>query len=724
MRIGIRFKLLVLSLFLFTIPWLGYQYVWELESFLRVGQEQTMVGTARAVATALHERPNLFDKQASYLQDVKPGTDLYAHKIIDPIRLDGNLDDWIDYRHHAVTYDEKYMLSQTTSYNDIASTESGYRKEDLQFEHMVGIYNDYLYGYFQVTDDHVVMRPKNSLRVDRNDFLYIALTDQNNHYHRYIVANRESGWIAAYELGQDPTSYRPLATELRIQGHWEITEQGYNIELRMPLTMVADKIAFMISDVDNSEQPDIELRIGTANPDHPDSLGTVLVPSPEIEQIVRGLKHSGARVWVVDKHKRVMARSGDIQSSIGLQTNIASNNDNSAWSHLEQTYLLPLYYQVLTRPPAHFVDDLQDAYALQGQEIDKALLGEANTLWRLSPDNKAVILSAAHPIWLGENVMGAVVVEQTTHGIRTLRNKALEKLFNVIFLVMTLGTLALFLFASRISSRIRKLRNQTEKAIDEQGRIIGNIIPSQDYDEIGDLSRTFHQVLDKLKQYHSYLENMASRLSHELRTPVAVVKSSLEMLQLDEHADKDTTYLVRAQEGVNRLSLILNNMSEASRLEQALKNNEKERFTVNTLLTSCAQGYQLAYPKRRFKANIDCTEKNLDGSPELFVQMLDKIIANAVDFSPEDSEISIALIKSNHQCILHIENSGPILSKEMQSQLFDSMISVRTSQHQNEPHLGLGLFIARIIAEYHGGAISIQNRDDHDGVRVTIQFPE
>ncbi|XOV78603.1 MAG: proteobacterial dedicated sortase system histidine kinase [Aestuariibacter sp.] len=712
MRVGIRFKLLILSLFLFTIPWLGYQYVWELESYLRLGQEQTMVGTARAVATALHERPKLFDKQASYLKDVKPGTDLYAHKIIDPIKLDGELSDWLDYRHHAVQYDEQYLLYSTREY----------QTHDLHFEHMVGIYKNYLYAYFEVIDDKVIMRAPNALRVDRNDYLYIALTDHNNRFHRYIIAPRTSGWVNAYELYPNVESLRPMNVESRIQGHWEITETGYNIELRMPLAMMADKIAFMVADTDSAANPDTQLRIGTADPDRPDSLGTVLVPSPEIEQIVRGLQHSGARVWVVDKHKRVMARSGSIQSSTGLTARMDNGTTENWWDYIEEHYLLPMYYQILTRPPANFIDDLQDAFALQGQEIDKALGGEASTLWRLSPDNKAVILSAAHPIWLDDKVMGAVIVEQTTHGIRTLRNKALEKLFNVILLVMFLGTLALFLFASRISFRIRKLRDQTEQAIDDQGRIVSSIEPSQDYDEIGDLSRTFHQVLEKLKQYHNYLENMASRLSHELRTPVAVVKSSLEMLQLNHPAELDTPYLDRAQEGVKRLSLILNNMSEASRLEQALKSTDKESFELNALVRSCLQGYQLAYPDRHFIAELSDTKKVLNGSPELFVQMLDKIIANAVDFSPENSDIKFALRNNGNHCYLHIDNIGPLLSHEMQSQLFDSMISVRTSQHQNEPHLGLGLFIARIIAEYHGASISIKNREENDGVRVTIGF--
>ena len=61
---GLRFKLLLLSGFLFSIPWLGYEYVWEMEKYLRAGQERTLLGTVRAVATALHERPKLFDAQA------------------------------------------------------------------------------------------------------------------------------------------------------------------------------------------------------------------------------------------------------------------------------------------------------------------------------------------------------------------------------------------------------------------------------------------------------------------------------------------------------------------------------------------------------------------------------------------------------------------------------------------------------------------------------------
>lgn len=715
-RFGIRLKLLLLSLFLFTIPWLGYQYVWELESYLRTGQEQTMEGTARAVATALHERPSLFDSQSSYLQDVKPGTDLYAHKIIDPIQLDGLLDDWVDYRHLSLLYSEMQLIEQNEFYDP----------ESFHFEHMVGQYNKYLYAMFEVVDDHLIYRPKNSLRVDRNDYLLIAVTDPQGAFRRYIVAPQQSGWVNAYLLDENPESLRPLTLETAIQGNWQETEVGYNVELRFPLEIMSSKIAFAIADVDDLQSKARKYIIGTANPNKSDSLGTVLVPSPEIEKILKGLKYSNARVWVVDKHMRVLARSGSIQDATGVRTSPAPRKRDTLWRRIEQDWLFPLYYQILTKPPAGFVDELENAYALKGQDLAKALTGDASSQWRLSPDNKAVVLSAAHPIFIDEKVMGAVVVEQTTHGIRTLRNRALEQLFHVIIAVVLLGTAALFLFASRISFRISKLRNETESAIDENGKILGNIPRSTTQDEIGDLSRTFHSVLDKLQQYNHYLENMSSRLSHELRTPVAIVKSSLENLSMEQNNGDDEQekqqYIARAQSGIRRLSKILSNMSEATRLEQAIQYSERENFELAEILNGCTEGYGVAYPQNQFALHTHGIRKTLNGSPELFAQMLDKIIANAVEFSPKESTIILSLMEKSGHITLTIANIGPKLPDNMHEQLLNSMVSVREHQAEQETHLGLGLYIAKIIAEYHKAKIHIQNREDEKGVEVVIRL--
>jgi len=676
-RFSIRLQLMVLSLFLFTIPYLGYNYVWELEQYLRNGQEQTMIGTARAVATALHERPALFDSQSAYLQDVRPGTDLYAPPIPSPIRLDGELNDWQQVSELISEYDGDEVIEYYNGYDG--------KPTSLSFTHMVGRYGQFLYAMFEVSDDTLLWRQPNSLSVETGDHLLIGMETPQGELARYVVAPYESGWVNAYKLAKNTTTTRAVENALSIQGRWQETATGYNIELRFPLSMTTGGLAFTLVDVDNGTNRLKQYALGSANTKVLSELGTVITPSPEIERILAGLKYADSRVWVVDKHKRVLARAGDIQSATGIEVDKKESPSNPVWHWVESKWLLPLYYQILTRPPADFIDELDDAYALVGQDLGTVLNGQPESLWRLSPDNKAIVLSAAYPIFIEGNVMGAVIVEQTTNGIRTLRNRALEQLFHVILAVMSIGTLGLLLFATRISNRIRSLRDDTEAVIDDNGKIIGTLPASNQRDEIGDLSRSFADVLSRLQQYNSYLENMASRLSHELRTPIAVVKSSLDMLSHVNDTSQQAVFVERAQSGVNRLSTILNSMSEATRLEQAIAQEDMAQFNIVEVIQGCVEGYKHAYAQRIWRFSTSDNTLPVYGSAELVAQLFDKVISNAVDFSQDNDEIVISLEKKDKQVFLSVSNPGPLLPQGMKSQLTQSMVSVRKKNEMQNP---------------------------------------
>ncbi|PKI12639.1 proteobacterial dedicated sortase system histidine kinase [Colwellia sp. 12G3] len=731
-RFGLRIKLFLLSLFLFAIPLLGYQYVWEMEKYLRIGQEKTLMGTVRAVATALHERPNLFNRQASFLPTVQKGRDLYAYPIVDPIQLDGKLDDWHN-QHRALNYQQDYLIEG----HDI------YQAQSLSFKHMVGKYRDHLYAYFSVIDDSVVYRAENSLKIDKNDLLQIAFITPAGDFRRYIISTKAPGWVTAYQIdthssvGSSDSSYdssygnKPLAPEPRIQGMWIETERGYTIELRLPLTLLGSQLSFAISDIDQHRKEQ-KITLGTSPFKQADQLGTVLLPSPEIERILKGLDHTESRIWVVDKHGRVLAKAGDIKNSDGVWGKMTKPELTDTWYRPLQQQLLAIYDKILTTPPKDFNDQLYDVAHLQGSHLTKALNGKRGATWRLTTDNKAVILSAAYPIYSDGEVKGAVIAEETTNGIRTLRNQALQSWFNVILAVMGLGTFALFVFASRTSNRIRALRNQTEQAIDEQGKIIHPIAMSKASDEVGDLQRTFALMVQRLSQYTQYLQGMSASLSHELRTPVAVVKSSLESLELDLPASQNNVYMHRAKEGVNRLSTILTLMSEATRLEQSLQNTEKVSYAIDEVVSGCVQGYQLTQPQQDFTLSIDSfndnsndnlNENKVNGGPELLAQLLDKLLANAVEFSTIDTTIDIKLTLKNGYFILTISNIGELLPNAMQDRLFDSMVSVRKGKQDPQPHLGLGLYIAQLIAQFHLGSVELVNNENATGVDAIVTIP-
>ncbi|MGB1261344.1 MAG: proteobacterial dedicated sortase system histidine kinase [Cognaticolwellia sp.] len=734
-RFGLRTKLFLLSGFLFTIPWFGYQYVWEMEKYLRYGQEQTIIGTARALATAMHERANLFNNQASFLPSVEKGKDLYSYGLSAPIQLDGLNNDWPDFANKAHFYQQQNQL-----YRQLAPEQLS-----INFTAAVGTYGKYLYLYFAVIDDKVIYRDSNARSIINNDHLELAFINPQGVFSRFIISNKTTGWIDAYRINAIDADIPVPARQ--IQGHWRDTSQGYNVEVRVPLTEFNDNIAFAVHDVDRP-LGNIQASLGSADPSSADTLGTILVPSPEIERIVKGMSYTNSSIWVVDQHHRVLATTGDIKQASGVwnkRVNLnnahanTENNDNNiivaTWQALESNLLKPLYEKLLTQPPRNFIDQLYDSENLTGEHIESALAGEPMSQWRLSTDQQAVVLSAAYPIFIDQHVKGAVIVEETTNGIRTLRNQALEKLFSSILAIMLLGALAFFLFASRISNRIRTLRNQAELAIDEHGRISGNVDTSTTNDEIGDLSRSFSTAVNRLGQYNHYLENMSSRLSHELRTPIAVVRTSLETLAMQQKANAeqenitditaDNPYLVRAQHGIERLSLILTNMNEATRIEQILQNTEQCQFDLGQVINGCMQGYSLIYPQIDFRFTAIVEGKyQLLGSPEHIAQLLDKVIANAVEFS-NDEKVAVSFItqNDNQSVSLTISNNGELLPEQMNEQLFDSMVSVRQKHNNEQPHLGLGLYIARLICQFHSGSIKAENKPNQQGVDLSITLP-
>jgi signal transduction histidine kinase len=102
--------------------------------------------------------------------------------------------------------------------------------------------------------------------------------------------------------------------------------------------------------------------------------------------------------------------------------------------------------------------------------------------------------------------------------------------------------------------------------------------------------------------------------------------------------------------------------------------------------------------------------------------MLDKLVANAVEFRTGGS-VAVALALTDGVARLRVGNEGPPLPAAMAGRLFDSMVSVREPGHAAGPHLGLGLYIVRLIAEFHGGRARAEDRADGRGVVLTVELP-
>ncbi|MFU8833464.1 MAG: ATP-binding protein, partial [Wenzhouxiangella sp.] len=341
--------------------------------------------------------------------------------------------------------------------------------------------------------------------------------------------------------------------------------------------------------------------------------------------------------------------------------------------------------------------------------------------WTTRSDDPGILLAVSAPVMVDGDFVGSVVLARDADELLVKSNRAVMRLFGVSLVTLILVALVLLGFATVLSERIRRLRNSAEHAVGPDGRVRRTLAPARAPDELGDLGRSVSLLLDRLHEHQTYLRTLADKLAHELRTPLALIRSSLDNLEQATDPEDISRYCQRASEGSARLNRIFQAMSQAGRIEESIQREVREPFDLAALLEHYVDGRRQACPQRRFKLRTSARPGALvGGSTDLFAQLLDKLVDNAIDFSPVGGQIDIRLTERNGLLVLDIDNEGPPLPDGASDSLFDSMVSKRKGKSE-QVHLGLGLYIARLIAEYHHGTIRASNTGQ--GVRIRVEVP-
>lgn len=768
-HLSIRSKLMLVALLLFLIPWMSYLYVRDMKIFLLSGQESALALTARAIATVLHDRPELFANEEDFIElgdpaeekhlptalnesaisklstseqgdDNTPPThsnndqklnnelpqrarldnsgtkELTAVPLPNYINLNGDLSDW-----GALASDSHRDLSTRASENS-----------NLEVAHQLGYHGRYIYAYFSVIDDKVILRRPGFLRVDAADHIRITLQDPGRDPRRFTLIARENGRMSIYLMDDDwryPITGEPnydLAAELKT------TDEGYTVELRIPRFLLSSGtgIQVVIADVDDPDTLDISNLLSiTSESDSDDSI-SLLVQSVEISKILTALNRDDSRIWVLDQNQSIKAVVGKIASnSFQFKTNRPRNNGDTL-DHLMQMARyyynagLSYIFRLIEDKPTGDTRFFEESFEQRNDEIiNRALHGEVSNDRRPSADLGTVLMSA-HPVYLGDDVLGAVIVEQSTHQILQQQQSLLENVVSVTLLVLLTVVGAILFFASRLTMRIRRLRNATDNAIDHDGRIVSARLSSdaRSGDEIGDLSRSISNMLVRLSQYTSYLRGLPDTLAHEVSNPLNVVNSSLHNLAQENPTVAGSKYLDRATNGVNRIGSILHNLTEAANLEQALQSETREVFDLAELIENYVDGYTMSNPKQTFDVVIHSRPLMTKAAPDYIAQMLDKLVDNAIDFAAPGTDIVFKLQRLGQHAQIDVINFGSRLPEGMSEQIFEPLVSLGRKDAQ-KTRLGMGLYVVKLIANFHGGDVIARNLTSSEGVIFSFSLP-
>jgi two-component system, OmpR family, sensor histidine kinase ChvG len=657
---SLRQKLLLVALCTLALPVAGWLYVRQMETLLRQGQEQALTATATAVARSL---------AVTDAPLPQPGKGWYVQQAVNPITIDGYGDDWAPMTpwSQSVGSQGKLLLAEDDN------------------------------GFYLYIDVHVAHRTRadgGDANAMSSDHLVLDLV-QGSDRRRYLIASAAPGAFTAVPLD-------PSAGNLpdRIVGQWQEDGSGYRAELRLPPDLGLSALGVGIYTAVNG---------GDA----------VAVDERPLWRYSPDLAQELARLAPDDTRARLFAPSGWLLAQSGHLTTAGP----------QPPWLSSLIYRSLLANPLQDAEPwTEDAPRLDLPEMQSAGHGESATVWRQGEERDSVVLAAAVPIERDHEVVGVLLLEQASRAVPLLANRAFLSLLLTSFGVMLVAGVILLLFATRLSLRLGRLRDAVERAQINDGRLDGHLLEGrfpmvESEDEIGDLARSFQSLFEAVGGYTDYLRTLASKLSHELNTPLAIVKSSLDNLEHAELSDEAQPYLARARDGVARLGQLVRAMSEASRMERAIAAAEPEDVDLVEVVDGCAEAYRPLAGVRHLDCVLPDQSVHLHGAPELIAQALDKLFDNALSFTPTEGWLRLSLRPIENGAEIELANQGPPLPAAMQGRLFDSLVSLRDKATPGDaPHLGLGLYVVRLVAERHGGIASARNLEDGSGVAFTLRL--
>lgn len=691
----LRRQLILVSLLTLSLPWAGCQYLREMEDALREGQGRALLATAEAVANRIASEPTLIATLTQNFADVAPEPQFYAHPFATSVVLDGYDDEWRD----------RQLLKKQ------------WQADAFRASIQMGSFNKNLYAFIEVDDRQLDYYHPGQQPLTASDHILLRTLDRDGRVRDFVVVASAPGAIHTFDINtphhqwlnrQDAESDDenmpaiPPRQEHSIHGVWQETSTGYQLELQIPWYLTQGYLGVAVIDHD---------------PHQPQWLGSITAESPPaplvrhsdlLTEAITVFAAEDLRLRLATNNQWLIAEAGRLQGAAPAQA-------QGGWTSLLRKIFSHQRFPALDQPERNG--------RLETAEVTTALKGQEAVEWYRY--RQQTIARAAVPIRLDRHIIGAVVGEQTSAGLLALTDNAFQRLVFYTFLATGCAGLGLIAYASWLSLRIRRLSRAADSAIRDDQNLEDAFVPSSAQDEIGDLSRSYNRLLIRVQEYTEYLRTLSNKLSHELRTPLAVVRSSLDNLDNEQLPDSARIFAERAQQGSQRLSAILTAISSASRVEESIQQAEMNDFSLDKVVAELVLAYQDIAPQ-----NIRCQimpEQNymLYGSADLIVQMIDKLFDNACDFCPPDGEIILKLARNKNVITLTVSNVGPLLPDKMQSQLFDSLVSLRekaNAPQENKIHLGLGLHIVRLIVDLHKGKVVARNRADKKGVEFEISF--
>jgi two-component system sensor histidine kinase ChvG len=359
-------------------------------------------------------------------------------------------------------------------------------------------------------------------------------------------------------------------------------------------------------------------------------------------------------------------------------------------------------------------------------EVEAALAGRYGAATRPTPGQRSLTLTVALPVLGGATPgagtarVGAVTVSQSTYRVLQALYAVRLNIFRIVVGTLALAALISALVTWTIVWPIRRLR-RSALSLARGERAMSTTFPGTDRrDEVGDLARALEELTRRLQTHVALLEAFAGDVAHEVRNPLASIRTAVDVLAQSTDPDERARFAHLLARDVERLDRLVVGMRDLARVDSAIEREAMQPVSVVTLASDLvrhrpeAQGVVLAEAPG---------EARVRAHPERLAQVIENLVDNAVAFSPAPGTVEVGVRDDGAHVVVTVADRGPGIPVEHRARVFERFFSYRpgstTSRHE---HAGLGLAIAKAIVEAYGGTIGVGEREG-GGALFEVRLP-
>lgn len=283
-----------------------------------------------------------------------------------------------------------------------------------------------------------------------------------------------------------------------------------------------------------------------------------------------------------------------------------------------------------------------------------------------------------------------------------------------------------FFHNTRLNRRVLKpIREITELATTlSENNLSNRINIAGTKNELKDLASVINDMLDRIELSYNSQKQFVSDASHELRTPIAVIRGYTDMLK--RWGKDDPEVLSEAIAAISQETEGMKDLVESllflARHDKKTLMMEKTTFRPGEVLREVCRESEMVTPETKFVFDAPATDPELNADRGMIKQVLRILCDNAVKYSPSGSTVTLGLSASDGVCRLSVTDQGPGIPPEDIARIFERFYRGDKARHSESGGHGLGLSIARIIVVAHGGKIRVRSREG-EGTRFTVELP-